>query len=133
VAFASCWDNYPDRLSVPVDDGGRGIYFLVAGTTTPMHTMLANGVVRVVYADGVTDHLDLVHPDNYLSLSNPYTHPRDAFPLADPPPERVRLGERLWANVLNLRLRPGVEVTRVELEALSEEIVIGLMGLTVMK
>jgi hypothetical protein len=48
-------------------------------------------------------------------------------------PETVQLGENCKAMLLNLKLRPGVELKSVSLETLSQEVVVGLMGITVMK
>jgi hypothetical protein len=48
-------------------------------------------------------------------------------------PETVQLGENCRAMLLNLKLRQGVELESVTLETLSQEVVAGLMGITVMK
>jgi len=46
--------------------------------------------------------------------------------------ETVHLGENCRAMLLNLKMRPGVELKSVSLETLSQEVVVGLMGITVM-
>jgi hypothetical protein len=52
------------------------------------------------------------------------------MPLAPPP--AVQLGENCRALLLNRRLRPGVHLQNVTLETLSQDVVVGLMGLTLM-
>jgi hypothetical protein len=44
----------------------------------------------------------------------------------------VQLGNNCRANLLGWRLRPGVALESVTLETLSQQVVIGLMGVTVM-
>jgi hypothetical protein len=87
------------------------------------------------------------HPINYWNLStidshatapgqgsrNDYTSEIDRFCMPAKSPETVHLGENCRAMLLNLRLRPGVELKSVSLETLSQEVVVGLMGITVMK
>jgi hypothetical protein len=132
IAFTAFWDNWPNTISVPVNQQGKAAWFLVAGSSNVMQTGIANGVLRLVYSDGSTDSLDLVHPDNYWSLSGTYDYARNGFCLPETPPPAVQLGESCRAMVLNLRLRPNVVLERVELETLSQEVVIGLMGVTLM-
>jgi hypothetical protein len=44
----------------------------------------------------------------------------------------VQLGINCRAMVLNRKLRPGVKLESVTLETLSQEVVIGLMGVSLM-
>jgi hypothetical protein len=44
----------------------------------------------------------------------------------------VELGSNCRAMVLNRKLRPGVMLKEITLEALSQESVIGLMGVSIM-
>ena len=56
----------------------------------------------------------------------------NSFCLPKDQPATVQLGNNCRAMLLNLRLRPGITLDRVELETLSPEVIIGLMGVTVM-
>jgi len=80
--------------------------------------------------------VDIVPPMNFWTLcplgARDYNYRRDAFALPATPPSTVQLGGNCRAVLLNARLRPGAELTQVTLEALSQEVVIGLMGVTVM-
>ncbi len=147
VAFASRWDNWPQYVVVPVGERGVAIWFLVCGSTNPMQGRIANAVLRLRYADGVEDTLTLVPPFNYWNLSpidskatspgqagrEDYTASVDRFCLPQEWPQTVQLGQNCRAMLLNRRLRPEVILESVTLEALSQEVVVGLMGLTVMK
>jgi len=147
IAFTSMWDNYPAMIDFPVNRTGNAIYFLVSGSTNIMQCQIANAVIRLNYADGQTDSLELVPPVNYWNLStissdataagqgsrNDYTSEIDKFCLPAKLPERVQLGENCRAMLLNLKLRQGVELKSITLETLSQEVVVGLMGITLMK
>jgi hypothetical protein len=92
----------------------------------------------------VEETLDLVPPYNYWNLSpikgiqaraqfgaSYYTEASESFTVPKPWPMSVELGANCRAMILNRKLRPGVTLESVTLEALSQESVIGLMGLTI--
>jgi len=136
IAFTSLWDNWPDRVSVPVQAKGDAVWLLVAGSTTPMQAKIANAVIRFRYADGVEETLNLIPPENFWSLCGfgrvDYTYDRDGFSLPKTPPAQVQLGTNCRAMVYGWKLRPGVELKDVTLETLSLDVVVGLMGVTIM-
>jgi hypothetical protein len=146
ISFTSLWENFPASVTIPVGRRAEAAYFLVAGSTNVMQNRIANAVLRLRYADGVEQRLELVPPFNFWNLSAirhqsgapgqnirpDYTDPIDAFAVPKPWPERVQLGENCRAILLNRRLRPGVVLESVTLETLSPEVVVGLMGLTLL-
>lgn len=136
VAFASLWDNWPDAVAVPVGRAAEAAWVLVAGSTNPMQTRIANAELRFRYADGEVERLELVPPFNFWSLcplgDRDYSYERDAFALPRHPPPTVQLGKNCRAMVLAHRLRRGVKLEEITLEALSQEVVIGLMGVSLM-
>lgn len=145
IAFTSRWDNWPQAVTVPVGCAGEAVWFLVCGSTNPMQGHIANAVLRLRYADGGEDALELVPPMNYWNLCpirsgatapgqadrDDYTAPVDRFCLPKKLPETVQLGKNCRAMLLNRRLRAGVVLESVTLETLSLEVVVGLMGVTV--
>ena len=135
IAFTSLWDNWPRKVTVPVRKKGDSVWLLVAGSTNPMQVRIANAVIRFEYADGVKEELELVPPFNFWSLCpyfwNDYDYIKDAFALPKEPPSQVQLGSNCRAMVYGWKLRPGVALKQVTLETLSQEVVIGLMGLSV--
>jgi hypothetical protein len=134
IAFTSLWDNWPRKVTVPVRKKGDSVWLLVAGSTNPMQVRIANAVIRFEYADGVREELELVPPFNFWSLCpyfwNDYDYTKDAFALPKEPPSQVQLGSNCRAMVYGWKLRPGVELKQVTLETLSQEVIIGLMGLS---
>ena len=136
IAFTSQWDNWPRLVTVPVDQSAEAAWFLVCGSTNPMQGRIANGRLVLKYADGIENVLELVPPFNYWNLCSyvraDYDYQRDAFCLPKTPPPMVQLGINCRAMVLNRKLRPGVKLESVTLETLSQEVVIGLMGVSLM-
>jgi hypothetical protein len=137
IAFTSRWDNWPKQVTVPVNQKGQAAWFLVCGTTDPMEVRIPNAELRLKYADGVVEKLEMTPPFNFWTLcpfaGNDYDYQRDYFSLPKVPPTTVQLGANCRAILLSWRLRPGVALQSVTLETLSEQVVVGLMGVTVMK
>lgn len=147
VAFTSRWDNFPQQIEFPVNQKGDALFFLIAGSTNVMQCQIANAILRLNYADGQRDSLELVPPVNYWNLSTidshatapgqgsrtDYTSQTDRFCLPAKLPETVQLGDNCRAMLLNLKMRKGVMLKSVTLETLSQEVVVGLMGITLLK
>jgi hypothetical protein len=140
IAFTSLWDAYPSAVNVSVPaallPGATTAWALVAGSTNPMQTRLANAALRFVYSDGTVEELDLVPPKNFWSLSGwgtgDYSYETDAFTLPAIPPPAVQLGASNRAMVYAHPLAPGKSLVGVQLETLSQEVVIGLLAVSLM-
>jgi hypothetical protein len=136
IAFTSMWDNWPRQIAVPVGRKAEGIWLLVCGYTNPMQGRIANAELRMKNADGAVERLELVPPFNFWSMCPfgraDYDYKRDGFCLPKVPPQAVQLGANCRAILLNLRLRPDAALESVTLEALSQEVIVGLMGASLM-
>ena len=101
-----------------------------------MQGRIANVVLRFRYADGQVKGFELVPPYNFWSLGRfghiDYDYKRDGFALPKEPPPQVQLGENCRAMVYGWKLRPGSVLKDVTLGTLSQDVVIGLMGVSVM-
>ena len=136
IAFTSLWDNWPRSVTVPVNQEAEAAWLLLCGSTFPMQTQIANAEVRFRYADGQVEKLELVPPLNFWTLcpwgGKDYDYRLDSFCLPKPPPPSVRLGRNCRAMVLSWKLRPDVALKDLTLETLSQDVVIGLMGVSLM-
>ena len=136
IAFTSLWDNWPDAVTVPVDAKGDSVWLLVCGTTNPMQCKISNAVIKFRYQDGMEEKLDLVPPRNFWSMCGfgrvDYNYEREAFTLPKTPPAQVQLGTNCRAMVYGWKLRPGIALKDISLETLSQDVVIGLMAVSVM-
>ncbi len=145
-AFTSMWDNFPRKIDFQVNKTGDVVYFLICGSTNVMQCHIANAVIRLNYADGRTDSLELVPPVNYWNLCPIDSHATapgqgsradydsqiDRFCMPAKLPETVRLGENCRAMLLNLKMHKGIALKSITLETLSQEVVVGMMGISVM-
>ena len=134
IAFTSLWDNWPREVRVPVNRAATSAWLLVCGSTFPMQTRIANARILFRYRDGATETLDLVPPLNFWCLCPwgglDYDPTTEAFSLPAVPPPSVQLGRNCRAMVISWTLRPGIELADVTLETLSQDVVIGLMGVS---
>lgn len=149
AAFTSQWKNFPNKLSIklPKMNASR-IYLKMVGTTNPMQCRIANGVVRVKYSDGSVEELPLVNPINWWPIEQELAQGLPSFYFQNPdndvpPPYRMslRTGQvyRPQTNALNvatdggaatlleLKLNPNKKVKKLEVECLSNDVLIGII------
>lgn len=146
IAFTSLWDNWPGAVTVPVNQKGKAVWLMIAGSTNPMQCHIANAIVIFNYVDKSRDTLPLVPPVNYWSLCpynikspspgvvsrGDYTSETDRFVVPKPWPELVHLGQNCRAMLLNRRMKDNIKLESITLQTLSQEVVVGLMGVTIM-
>lgn len=149
ILFTSQWTNYPTEATVPLTGKARHAFLLMAGSTSHMQSRFDNGEVVVSYTDGSTKRLALHNPTTWWPIEQDYFIDDFAFrrPEAIPPrvdlkTGRVRMldvesfkgrGEKVpggAATVLELPLDPAKELKSLSLRALANEVVIGLMSVT---
>ena len=146
IAFASLWDNFPDEISLPVNDRARGIVLLLCGTTNPMQSGVENARLTFTYQDGQREEVPVKNPDQFWSLcplmahptamdqgtSNDYDYDLSPFCLPRVPPETVQLGGNCRAVALRWRLRDEA-LASVTLSCVARDVVIGIMAATLIK
>jgi len=152
IAYTSLWDNYPDSIVIPLKGRASAAYLLMAGSTNHMQSRIDNGLVVVTYTDHTTDTLRLQNPANWCPIEQDYFIDGKAFSAAQPRPYRVclgtgtvsrNLGEALnikgvygreipggAAQMLNMPLNRQKKLKSLTLRTLSNDVVIGLMGIT---
>jgi len=146
IAYTSLWDNYPDSISVPLRGKASHAYLLMAGSTNPMQYAIENAVVRVEYKDGTSDELMLVPPVNWCPIEQDFLEDATAFPMPLPRPYRVGFctgvvsrhllrdtGSQEGGVILDMPLDPKKKLSSLTLRTLSNEVIVGLMGITLQK
>ena len=159
IAYTSLWDNYPDEITIPVKNakGVQGVNMLVAGSTNHMQFDIDNAIVVADYYDGTTDTLALRPPYNYCPIEQDYYVDGRAFNGAFNPPLRVslstgkasrRLGDDMGisktevygrelkggaAQIVSMVLNPQKKLKSLRLKCLSNDIVIGIIAVTMVK
>lgn len=155
IAFTTLWDNFPEEVAVPLSGKARHAYLLMAGSTNPMQSRLDNGIVEVEYQDGSRSALPLRNPDTWWPIEQDYYFDGFAFACDHPVPPRLHLKTGLItrdfedyisikgfsdrvvdggaATVLDLPLDSGKELKSLKVKTLANEVVIGLMGVTLVR
>lgn len=154
IAFTSLWDNYPDSISVALKGKASKAYLLMAGSTNHIQCRIDNGLVRVYYKDGTCDVMPLRNPDNWAPIEHIFFEDGLAFNRNAPALYRLRLktgevsnnfGEELGflgasreidggaAVLLEMPLNKKKKLSHLVVETLSNDVVIGLMGVTLQR
>jgi hypothetical protein len=158
----SRWKEFPNRVEIPVRGSARRIYLLLSAITFPIQSQIANARVTVHYADGSKSELDLVNPDNFdngwgkfggtyhyaangmelLSLTQTRKKEAHSLLILDQLnlPGLVRIPdladkweERPHADIIDVDCDARRNIESVELEVLSNEIIVGLLGVTLLQ
>jgi hypothetical protein len=123
VCITSLWENYPPRVTLPVGAPARKLYFLLMASTNPMQSQIENARITVHLAGGDRRVLPLVNPKDLDDwLCNPFA--QSGFVQM--------LGEKTHGLILDLDLGQETQVENCELECLSNEVLVGLLGVTVL-
>ncbi len=152
IVFTSLWDNFPQKIQIPLSGKASQVYLLMAGTTNAMQSQLVNAEVKVTYADGTSEILELRNPENWWPIEQDYINDGYAFDTNVPVPPRVYLksGEisREFtdyssikgftnhgtdggaATILDLPLNPEKELKNLEIKTIANEVIVGLMAAT---
>lgn len=155
IVFTSLWDNYPNKIDLPLSGKASNAYLLMAGSTNHMQCHIANGSVTIFYKDESSENINLVNPDNWCPIEQDYFVDDYAFKIKGERPFRIHLNSGLVSNNLekNLKIRgvygraidggAGVlldipldkskELSHLTLTTLSNDVVIGIMSVTLQR
>jgi hypothetical protein len=149
VVFTSQWDNYPRAVTIPLHGQARRAFLLMAGSTNFMQSRIDNGEIVVAYADGSEVRTALRNPDNWWPIEQDDFVDDYQFPLCGRLPVRVDLRTARVrvldpatfkgagrdvpggaATVIDVPLDASRQLNSLTLRTLANDVVIGLMGLT---
>jgi len=137
---------------VPFSGKSAHAYLLMAGSTSAMQSRFDNGEVVVEYTDGTSARLALHNPTTWWPIDQDYYVDDFAFARPEPLPVRIDLktgkvrvlemetfkgtGKTVpggAATVLDFPLDPAKELKSLTVRALANEVVIGLMSVTLQR
>jgi hypothetical protein len=149
IVFTSQWDNYPNEKVIPLSGNASHAWFLMAGSTNPMQSQLDNGIITVQYTDGTEELLALRNPETWWPIDQDYFTDDFAFKLKQARPIRIHLAtgkivdgqesKAFWngkkieggaATILDMPLNPKKTLKSITLKTLTNDVVIGLMSIT---
>lgn len=144
IAFTSQWDNYPNEITIPLQQKASHAYFLMAGSTNHTQCNMTNGLVIAEYTDNTADTLRLITPDNWAPIEQDYRMDGKAFRVNAPHPYRLYLADGQMtreynpsvmipggaAILLDMPLHAKKKLKDIRVVTLTNENVIGLLSLT---
>ena len=152
IICTSLSDRYPDSFTIPVKERAWRAWLLLAGTTSTRESRMVNGLIVARYDDATADTLRLVNPDNWCPIEQDYFVNDYSFHALQPRPYRVSLDTGIVsrnlskalgikgttdlmlpggaAQMLCMPLNPEKKVIAFDIIPQSNQVVIGLMGLT---
>ncbi|NLO71022.1 MAG: DUF4450 domain-containing protein [Porphyromonadaceae bacterium] len=155
IIFTSLWDNYPTKTDIQLTGKASNAYLMMAGSTNHMQCHIENGSVTVFYKDGSFKNVNLVNPDNWCPIEQDYFVDDLAFKIKGERPYRIHLNSGLISNnlerdlkikgvygrsieggagvLLDIPLDKSKELSHLTLETLSNDVVIGLMAVTLQR
>ncbi len=115
----SSWDNYPGSAEIPLEGKAREVVLFIFGSTNVMQSYVTNGVISVRYVDEVYEQKKLIHPENF-----------DDFLVSATQQEFERF---YWSNgchgmVVRIKLDKQRQLAALKIEALANEVIIGVLG-----
>jgi len=152
IAFVSQWDNFPKSVAIPLSGKASHAYLMMAGTTNPMQSRFTNGEITVTYSDGSCEKLELKNPENWWPIEQDYYTDDYAFTTNAQKPPRVYLKtgtitrdfkdfksikgfsdfgvEGGAGTIIDVPLNKNKSLKSLEIKAIANEVVIGIMSLT---
>ncbi|MEO7766424.1 MAG: DUF4450 domain-containing protein [Ferruginibacter sp.] len=153
IVFTSQWDNYPKAITVSLAGKASHAYLLMAGSTNPMQTRFTNAIVIFSYKDGSNDSLLLKNPETWWPIEQDYYDDGYAFTINAVRPVRIHLktgkivsdydnsiygynGKMIdggAATVFDKPLDVTKELKSITLETIANDVVVGLMSITLIR
>lgn len=122
IACVSLWDNFPAELTIPLEGVGQELALMFISSTNCMQTQVENVRLTVEYADGTTAAAKLVYPDSIDDWMVPALQKEN---------EIFYFSDFNHATVKRLRLDPGKQLAAVKVEAIANEVIMGVMGVSI--
>ena len=124
LACVSIFDVFPTAFTVPLEGVGEEIAILFIASTFNLHAGVENVRVTVEYADGTKEDTSLFYPaaiDDWLTSA--LTTESEGFYFND----------TAHASVKRIRIDPKRALAGIKIEAIANEVIFGVAGISVKK
>lgn len=122
LACVSLYDVFPTAVSVPLSGKAKELAVLFVASTYCMQSYVENARITVTYADGTKAEKKLVYPINVDDwLTSALTTEGEIF----------YFNNFNHGTVQHIRLDPNKELASVKIEAVANEIVLGVAGISI--
>jgi hypothetical protein len=122
VACASIWDNFPERLNIGLNGKASELAVFMIGSTNSMQSYVVNAKIIVKYKNGTKEEVSLINPDNFDDWLQPALQAEN---------ETVYFSNCNHGIVQRIKLEPNLELDEVSVEAVANEIIIGILGISI--
>lgn len=122
LACASLWDNFPTALQIPLKGKAFELALFFIGVTNPMQSRVENARFTVTYRDGKQQITNLVHPNDFDDWLVPSLQTEN---------ETVYFSDYNHGIVQRISLDQGKELSEISIEAIANEVIIGLFGINI--
>jgi len=122
LACVSIYDVFPTDITIPLSGKGQEVAVLFIASTFCMHAYLENARITVTYADGTATHIKLVYPlniDDWLTAA--LTSEAEIF----------YFNHFNHATVQRIRIDPDKELANIKIEAVANEVILGIAGISI--
>lgn len=122
LACVSIYEVFPTDITFSLDGKGRELALMFIASTCCLHSYVENARITVEYADGTTEQTSLVYPlsiDDWLTSA--LTSEAEIFYFSD----------YNHASVKRIRLNPEKELRSVKIEAIANELILGIAGISI--
>ncbi|OQA88644.1 MAG: hypothetical protein BWY31_00242 [Lentisphaerae bacterium ADurb.Bin242] len=120
----SLWDNFPTAAEIPLSGKAEGLAVLFCGTTNAMQSHVVNARFSVLYTDGTSETVELVHPENFDDFLVPALQKEN---------ESLYFSEGTHGTVQKIRLNPARELKTFRAEAVANEVIVSILSLTLFR
>ncbi len=122
LACVSIYDVFPTSITVPLSGKGQEVAVLFIASTYCMQSYVENARITVTYADGTSTYTKLVYPLNIDDwLTSALTTEAEIFYFSN----------FNHATVQRIRIDPGKELASIKIEAVANEIILGVAGISI--
>ena len=122
LACVSIYDVFPTEITVPIEGKGQEIAVLFVASTYCMHSYVENARIAVTYTDGTSIDKKLVYPINIDDwLTSALTTEGEIF----------YFNSFNHATVQKIRIDPGKELASIKIEAIANEVILGVAGISI--
>jgi hypothetical protein len=137
---------FPQTLALPVGQTGKTLYLMISGTTFAMQSWVPNLRVTLRYEGGQSESIDLINPASIGDCWNQYRYHDTAAngfenlggragPAGSAQVEDMTkpIAVDTEAHLIAFDLKPGMVLSGLQMEAVANDVIFGLMGATILK
>ena len=114
--------TFPTEIIIPLEGKGQEIAVLFVASTFCMLSYVENARITVTYADGTSTHTKLIYPLNIDDwLTSALTTEAEIFYFSN----------YNHATVQRIRIDPSKELAGIRIEAVANEVILGVAGISI--